>query len=243
MKRVVLNYSGNVGKTTVASNLLRPHMPGATYIDVETQNDSAASLGVEGKKIRGSRFQDIYRQIVRAADVIIDVGSSNAVEFLDGMTRFDESHVEIDQFLLPVTPEEKQQKDTITTIEVLAGLDVESDRIVVLFNRVKRDVGEEFPIVMNYAEEKRCIIHPDIAILDNEIFGIMVRRKTNLSAILGDATDYRAKIREVVNDGGDEKLLSQYTDMHMARMLAKSVSRNFNKVYDLLEEAGRGIAQ
>ena len=45
MKIVVINFSGNVGKSTVAAHLLKPRMNNATLFSIETLNDDAAVEG------------------------------------------------------------------------------------------------------------------------------------------------------------------------------------------------------
>ena len=47
MKVVVLNYTGTVGKTTIAVQLLSPRMNNAQIIAVKTINETAAGLGME----------------------------------------------------------------------------------------------------------------------------------------------------------------------------------------------------
>ena len=45
MKIAVVNYTGTVGKTTVATHLLAPRMGNALVIAVESINETAAGLG------------------------------------------------------------------------------------------------------------------------------------------------------------------------------------------------------
>ncbi|MCA4079445.1 StdB protein, partial [Pseudomonas kurunegalensis] len=46
MKRAILNYSGSIGKTTIAAHLLYPRMPGAAFFAIESINQSALDLGI-----------------------------------------------------------------------------------------------------------------------------------------------------------------------------------------------------
>ena len=52
MKFAVINFSGNVGKSTVARHLLAPRVNGANIIAVEGLN----SDGGDGPAIRGHQF-------------------------------------------------------------------------------------------------------------------------------------------------------------------------------------------
>ncbi len=45
MKVAVLNYTGTVGKTTIAAHLLSPRMNNAPIFAIETINETAEGLG------------------------------------------------------------------------------------------------------------------------------------------------------------------------------------------------------
>ena len=111
MRIAVVNYCGTVGKTTVASHLLAPRLKGAEIFAVETVNDTAADLGLEVEKLKGSKFGDLFKVLLVRDSAIIDVGASNAEEFIGRMGRFDGSHLEIDYFVLPVTPGTRAARD------------------------------------------------------------------------------------------------------------------------------------
>ena len=51
MKVAVINFSGNVGKTTVAEHLLLPRIQGAELISIESINAD----GGRGQALRGRR--------------------------------------------------------------------------------------------------------------------------------------------------------------------------------------------
>ena len=84
MRIAVLNYTGTVGKTTIATHLLSPRM-GAPIIAVESINETAAGMGIAIEQIKGEKFREIYQRLVATEDVIVDVGASNIEDFLEGM--------------------------------------------------------------------------------------------------------------------------------------------------------------
>ena len=53
MKVAVLNFSGNVGKTTVAAHLLKPRMGDAPVFSIESINSGADADGLEVEKMKG----------------------------------------------------------------------------------------------------------------------------------------------------------------------------------------------
>jgi hypothetical protein len=59
MKLAVINFSGNVGKTTIARHLLQPRIPGAEYIAVETLNAGAD----DAPKLSGSQFGTLQEEV------------------------------------------------------------------------------------------------------------------------------------------------------------------------------------
>ena len=105
----VLNFSGNVGKTVVASHLLKPRMPGAKVFSIESINTGADTDGIEVEKMRGKAFGALADELLLADSAIIDVGASNVEDFFKYMGQFAGSHEDFDYFLVPTVSEKKQQ--------------------------------------------------------------------------------------------------------------------------------------
>ena len=59
MKIVVLNYSGNVGKSTISQELLAPRIPAPVYA-VETIN----SDGTDSQGIKGREFAQLHEELL-----------------------------------------------------------------------------------------------------------------------------------------------------------------------------------
>lgn len=233
MKVAVLNYTGTVGKTTIAAHLLSPRMGNAPIFAVETINETAAGLGVDVEQIKGQKFRDLFRKLIALDDAVIDVGASNIEDFLDGMVKFDESHLEFDYFVIPVTSGTKEQKETISMIGTLADFGIPPEKIRIVFNRVEADVADEFTHVLNYAKkEKNCIANTDAAIFENELFDALAVKKLTVDALLSDETDYKAMLKN--NPDASAKERSHWGDMHALKALARSVRRNLDAVYDAL---------
>ncbi|HGX6067296.1 TPA: StbB family protein [Salmonella enterica subsp. enterica serovar Infantis] len=232
MKVAVLNYTGTVGKTTIAAHLLSPRMGDAPIFAVETINETAAGLGVDVEQIRGQKFRELFTKLLKLDDAIIDVGASNVEAFLDGVVKMDGSHLEIDYFIVPVTPGTKEQKETISLIGTLADMGIDADKIRVVFNRVEGDAADEFPYVVAYAKkEKTCIINTDAAIFENELFDALGVKRLTLSALLADETDYKALLRK---PDASEKERNNWAELHGLKLLARGVNRNLDAVYDVL---------
>ena len=82
MKRAILNYSGSIGKTTIAAHLLYPRMPSSAFFAIESINQSALDLGIaEVKTMRGREVGDLIEELVLEDVAIIDIGASNIESF------------------------------------------------------------------------------------------------------------------------------------------------------------------
>ena len=124
MKVAVINFSGNVGKSTVARHLLAPKMNQATVIPVESIN----SDGTQDETIRGKQFGELQNDLSLLDDVVVDVGASNVEDFISMMKQYEGSHEDYDYFVIPTVPKAKQQRDTISTIEALSDIGVPPEK-------------------------------------------------------------------------------------------------------------------
>ena len=237
MRIAVVNYCGTVGKTTVASHLLAPRLPGAEMFAVETVNETAADLGLPVEQLPGSRFGDLFKVLLACDSAIIDVGASNAEAFIGRMAEFDGSHLEIDYFVIPATSGTREQKETIKTIKALALVGVPGERIRVLFNRVHDDVVDEFAPLFGFAEQTQtCMADPGASIHENEVFNLLNEKKTTIAAVLADDTDYKALIRSLDREK-DAKRVQLAADMHAIKSLARTVQRQLDTTYASLFKA------
>lgn len=234
MKVAIINYTGTVGKTTVAAHLLAPRMDNAPIYAIETINETAEGLGLDVDKMRGEQFKSFFNKLLKTDNAIIDVGASNVEAFLNGMSQFEDSHEEIDYFIIPVTSGTKEIKETISMLMDLAKLEIPAEKIRLLFNRVGPDVEEEFSILLNYInKQKNCTVNIHASIAENELFDLLAVKKLSIDALLNDETDYKAKIKELGKEG-DKKLKDHYADMHVTKSLAKSVNKNLDVAFKAL---------
>lgn len=229
MKIAILNYTGTVGKTTAAAHLLSPRMNNAPIFAIESINETAEGLGVDVEKMTGNKFRELFKRIMLEDDAIIDIGASNIEDFMNSMIKFDDSHEEIDYFLIPVTSGTKEQKETIMMLDTLASIGIPAEKIKILFNRVDSDVYEEFPfIVARYRKDKSFTLNKECAIFENEIFDALSVKGLTVDAILADETDYKALLK---NKEASAKDRNAWADMFGLKSLAKGVKRNLDDVY------------
>lgn len=230
MKVAVINFSGNVGKTTVAGHLLKPRMGDAQIFSVESLNVDASADGLEVEKMRGKKFGDLQEQLMMLDSAIIDVGASNVEEFLKMMQQYAGSHEEFDCFIVPVVKEKKQQADTVNTIRALSKIGIPKGKIRLLFNMVEVDesVEDEFAALFGLAQaEKSFTLNPSAVIYSNEVFEKIKTVGKSLGEVTNDPTDYRAKLREAKDD--DEKEFC--VRMVAIKRLAVTANQNLDAVF------------
>ena len=73
MKIAVINFSGNVGKSTIARNLLAPRIPDSEVFAVETIN----SDGTEDETMKGKEFGDLLEALQLMDSAVVDLGASS----------------------------------------------------------------------------------------------------------------------------------------------------------------------
>ena len=233
MRITVMNYTGTVGKTTIATHLLSPRMDGAPIFAVESINETAAGMGVAVEQMKGDKFRELFQRMVVTEDLIVDVGASNIEDFLEGMSRLDDSHVEFDFFIVPVTNGTKEQRETISMISTLATLGVPPEKIRLLFNRVDSSVEEEFHILLNYVgKNNNATVNTQAAIYENELFDLLAIKKLSIDKLLNDPKDYKSLLRE--KKDAEPKQRAFWAEMFGLKLLAKGVNKNLDSVYAAL---------
>jgi hypothetical protein len=230
VKVAVINFSGNVGKTTVAAHLLKPRMSNSPIFSVESLNIDASADGLEVEKMRGKKYGELQDQLMKLDTAIIDVGASNVEEFLKLMQQYSGSHEEFDYFIVPVVKEKKQLGDTVNTIRALSAIGIPPSKIRTVFNKVEIDesVQDEFAPLFGLAEaEKSFKLNPRAVIHANEVFEKLKDVGKSLGEITADPTDYRAKLRETTDEDERENCVR----MVAIKRLAVTANKNLDDAY------------
>jgi len=233
VKVVVINFCGNVGKTTISGQLLKPRMNNAPIFSVESLNVDATSDGIQVERFKGKKFGELIDGIMLAKDAIIDVGASNVEEFIKFMQQYDSSHEEFDYFLIPVLKERKVQVDTVNTIRALSALGIPRSKIRVVFNKVDADesLKEEFSILFDLShKEDSFTLVPEAIIHSNEVFEKLKVLGKSLGEINSDETNYRAQLREASTEADQNRLLR----LIAIKRLAVTANRNFDEAFNAL---------
>ncbi len=194
MKIAVINFSGNVGKTTVARQLLAPRLNNAPVISVESIN----SDGTDDEAIRGKQFGQLQEAMLLQDNVVVDIGASNVEDFVDLMTQYEGSHEDYDFYVVPTVSQTKQQRDTISTIEALAEIGIPSRKIRLLFNMLEKN--EQLDVVFSalheyHRREKKFTLSPKAVIRQHEVFGRLKGNRISIADANADQTDYKELLK------------------------------------------------
>lgn len=242
MKLCVLNLSGNVGKSTLAVHLLAAFAPGARMISVESVNASAlkAMEGLDVEALSASRFKEIFREIMLHEELIVDVGASNGAAFMTEMTRFRSAVGEFDALLVPTVPADKQQRDTIATIDWLHKLGVDGRKVRVLFNQYATETLE--PVELVYAQvagygasagRGKAVYEPHAVVACNEVYELAKRAGRTVRELAREETDWKAA-RVEARRAGDADALERAIAGQMTHDLAVTAHNNLSQVHALL---------
>ncbi|MDI7934212.1 transcriptional regulator, partial [Salmonella enterica subsp. enterica serovar Kentucky] len=140
---------------------------------------------------------------------------------------------DFDYFIVPVTPENKGQMDTLLTIGALLDLNVEPERIRVIFNKV--DPGRAFDKQFSGILENQLFCSLKIKrypiIRNTELFFHLNEMNKTLKEVLDDDRDFRKLMRECEDDDELEILSTE----RAIKRLATGVNEDLNMAFNLLD--------
>ena len=235
MKIIVINFSGNVGKSTVAAHLLKPRMNNAKLFSIETLNNNAASDGVDVETYKGKKYKELMDEIMLLDDAIVDVGASNVEDFSSLMTLYKGSHKQFDCFVVPTVKEKKQSIDTITTINSLLSMGVPKKRIRIIFNKVEigDEIKDEFSELFGLEAGNYLALNEKCVIYNNEAYDQCKELSVPLADIVADKTDYQEQAKTAKN-AGDMTEARRCISLALLRMTAITAHENLNDVFSAL---------
>lgn len=229
LKLAVLNNSGNVGKSTLCKTLLKPRLDGSEIIKVETINTD----GANDNKLSAKEFDEILKRIDDTECTIIDIGSSNVEQFMIQMLEFQGSHELIDYFIIPVSPQEKQQNDTINTINALLNAGVKKEKLKIIFNLAEKDIAinKQFSIFVSDKTSKEIIGDTLAIVYHNNIFNILNKLEMKYEDVYNDNRDFRTLIRTA--ESREER---QYlSNLRTVKMLMNGFNSDLDIAFDNLK--------
>lgn len=227
MNIVLVNFSGNVGKSTLCQYLLRPRI-NAEIFAVETIN---ANEFDDVAKLKGEQFKELITNIDSCENSIIDVGSSNVEDFFEQAKKLKASG-EFDFFIIPVTPIVKQQEDTISTIKFLLSLGVNKEKIHVVFNMVDDfDLFErDFSILIKFNSKTDSFdLNTNLIISNNDFYAENKGSGKTIDDIVNDKRNFKELIR--ISRRSNPELIPELSHERIVQMLARGVKEELEEVF------------
>ena len=216
MKLAVINFSGNVGKTTIARHLLAPRITGCQVVAVESIN---ADDG-QAVTIRGRQFAQLQEFLQSVDNVVIDIGASNVEDLLKLMRRYRDSQEDFDGFIVPTVPARKQQQDTVATLAELARIGVPPEKLRLVFNQVDDDspLDRTFDTLLAYCASSGAV-QPrlEASISFNEVYALVRGTGQSLAELASDRTDYKAAIAKASAQSDKLALAHRLATQRLAR--------------------------
>ena len=234
MRVATINISGNVGKTTVAKNLLYPRLPGACLFEIESLNTGLQLTPVAVKTIRAGSYGAMIDAIMPVESAIIDVGASNVEAFLGEMHQLEGSHVEFDYFVIPMVKDDKVIKESIKTALLLADLGVAKDKIKLVFNRFPKelDAYEALGHVFKLANAEGFTLRRSAVIYENPVYAALNKVGASLLELNNDHTDYRTELHNAKNEREQQLALVMIANKRRASSATKNLDTVFSALFD-----------
>jgi len=226
MKLAVINFSGNVGKSTIARHLLAPRLPRARVIAIESINSDEG----QSQSMRGFQFGELQEYLQGVDDAVIDIGASNVEELMRLMHLYQDSHEEFDCFVVPTVPPPKQQQDTIATLADLRAVGVPPDRIQIIFNMVddREPLERAFHNLLAFLEQQPIAsANTSCRLGINEVYARIRGTGADLAEIARDETDYKRLIARTTDRTAKMALGQKLATRRLARGVVSQLDACF----------------
>ena len=229
MKTVIINLSGNTGKTTLTKQMFTPLL-GATRSSIE---DTNAGDGASDVEISANKFKQLAAEINTAADdehFVVDVGASNAKAMIAKFDSLTSTTELIDCWIIPVTPSAKQIVDSLRTATALAELGIDPSKIVLLPNNITDLESYDTDFQQIHKVRKGKFIVPDDGILSSEAFALLRDDERSIFDVVNNKPDFSAKKKEL-REAGDEKGLLKLGHEMVLYDLSRQATKNVQSVF------------
>lgn len=235
MKLMIVNFSGNVGKSTITRYLFEPRLEDCKVYSVESINENEHLE----ENLRGNALGIILDDMIYHDNCLVDVGSSNAESVIALLSKYDDSHEDFDAFILPTINKKKVISDTIATARALNSIGVPAEKIIIILNQIDVDTSIEIDFsAIKAFNDVILSFDESLAIPTHDFFSRVAGTGKDLTSILNDDTDYAKLIRSTPKD--DETALSEAVLMRALQRLAKSLDKDLGQLFVKVESKIEG---
>jgi len=234
MKIMILNNSGNVGKSFLSRELFYYNMQNecdnVALIEIETHNSANDKFGIEIIKISGKELNTLFKQLLINNCAVIDVGASNIISLFETLEKNNVDNVieEIDYFVIPVNTKAKIQDDTLKVLLALKNINVSTKKIKIVINAV-----DNIKQMNNFIEKAKQIgidIDKNLVIPEYEYLNEIEKMSITAYQLANSNKDYKALAKEAYKQGEIEKG-DKYADLSLIQGSAKAISNKLKEIF------------
>jgi hypothetical protein len=234
MKILVLNSSGNVGKSFLTRELLfsKCNKSQGKIVEIETYNNSSKKFFADNDtivSIGGNEIDTLFEMLLEEDNLVVDIGASNIIEFFNELLKNDPEMIleEIDYFVIPTTPDDKIKADTLKVASALKNLGV-ANKVIVIYN--KADFESQFKDLIDKLNEigiktdfNKFNIPAFKAVSEIEGMGITITQLAN------SEKDYKALAKEEFKKGNKD-IAKKYSKLALLKGSAKAITETLNNI-------------
>jgi len=238
MKVMILNNSGNVGKSFLARELFYFNMQNVcddvALIEIETHNSASSKFNIDTIKISGRELNTLYKQLLINDCAVVDVGASNIIALFEELAKNDVNNIieEIDYFVVPVTNKSKIQDDTLKILLALIELGVPREKIKVVFNAVD-DIKQMNAFIQKAS--KIVDINENLVIPEYQYLNEIEKMGITTYQLANSEKDYKALAKEAYKQGDIEKG-DKYADLSLMKGSAKKISEKLKEIFEYFKK-------
>lgn len=234
MKVVVINISGNTGKTSLTKHMFVPLLNPKKRISIEDTNSEDGRTDV---KIGAKKFKDLAAELNVANpddNYVIDVGSSNAKEMFEKFDQFSMTTDMVDVWIVPSNPPGKQVIDSLTTAENLKNMGISTKKIAIIPNIITDPDMFESDFAPLFLARDFGITVPNSGVRFTEAFALLQGDERSVFDIVNNKPDFEAKkaaARKSENMESELYAIGQEMVLYdLCRGAAKNIQSVFNEL-------------
>lgn len=236
---LIINSSGNSGKTSAGRGLILPRLDSPTYCKVDF---SKRYLRRGESFFHANRLSDVHRILMQSCSTIVEVGVSACEQTINKMIEMEGCHDDYDYVLVPViNTSPKLIADSIRTIKILISMGVPSYKIKVLFNKAD-DNNAYFEPLIKTLEEFKIPYHLEAQIYSYKYYDALDALEIDYNDVtetkLQDDMKYLKFLKDRASKYGltteESQRFDFLVDAVQAQRLVLSYRKQEDKVFDIL---------
>jgi hypothetical protein len=235
---LIIHQNGSVGKTTLASFIVRPRLGGRLFSLDKVEAD-AERYGESVVRYAEEHYVDYLEDLVmcrHASNTLTDVGSNRWNSFVDSLKN--SGGLELFDFVLvPTDLTDKAQEGTLVTAETLFSAGLDPARLRIVLNKARSPspldpIEKQYPLLFAAAAgDPRIPLNPNCYIAELPIFSYLAQANLTWHDAVNDDADYDSLLAEATRDRRSQEERLVITRKLLLTAQAKKAKPIFDAVY------------